>query len=111
MIIDSHAYCFEPADSPIGYSDVEEHMRWVQAGQAGHYQPAYRLRDRAPGSSEVLAPQGKWQTSTLPDVDFRIDRSAGKVVWTADGKDYTCWLSAQMGQIVNRDFELILRAL
>jgi len=89
VIIDSHAYCFEPADSPVGYSGVEEHMKWVQAGQAGHYQPAYRLRDRAPGSPEVLAPQGKWQVSSLPDVDFRIDRSAGRVVWTSGGEDYT----------------------
>ena len=38
MIIDSHAYCFAPADSLLGYDSVAEHLQWVQAGQAGHYQ-------------------------------------------------------------------------
>ena len=89
MIIDSHAYCFEAADSLLGYSSVAEHLRWVQAGQAGHYQPAFRLRDRAPGSSEVLAPKNKMDMSTLPDVNLRVDGAAGRVVWTVDGEDYT----------------------
>ena len=88
MIIDSHAYCFEPADSLPGYSSVAEHLAWVQMGQAGHYQPAFRLRDRMPGSSDLLAPAGT-DISTLPDVDLRIDHAAGRVVWTVDGEDYT----------------------
>ena len=89
MIIDSHVYCFEPADSPNGYDSVEEHLRWVQAGQAGHYQPAFRLRDRAPGSSDLLAPDGPKGLSPNPDVNLRIDHEAGRVVWTIDGDDYT----------------------
>ena len=89
MIVDSHAYCFGPANSLLGYSSVAEHLRWVQAGQAGHYQPAFRLRDRAPGSSEVLAPRGNRDLSSLPDVNLRIDAEAGRVVWTVDGEDYT----------------------
>ena len=89
MIIDSHSYCFEPADSLPGYSSVAEHLRWVQSGQAGHYQPAFRLRDRALGSSEVIAERTKHDLSTLPDVNFRIDGAAGRVVWTVDGEDYT----------------------
>ena len=89
MIIDSHAYCFEAADSPRGYASVEDHLRWVQAGQAGHYQPAFRLRDRAPGSSDVLAPEGAKGLSPVPDVNLRIDHEAGRVVWTVDGEDYT----------------------
>ena len=36
MIIDSHAYCFAAADSLMGYDSVAEHLRWAQAGQAGH---------------------------------------------------------------------------
>lgn len=43
MIIDSHAYCFAAADSLMGYDSVAEHLRWAQAGQAGHYQPAFSL--------------------------------------------------------------------
>lgn len=89
MIIDSHAYCFEPADSLRGYASVDEHLRWVQAGQAGHYQPAFRIRDRAPATSDVLAPEGTRDLSLLPDVKLRIDHDAGRVVWTVDGEDYT----------------------
>ena len=33
MIIDSHAYCFEPLDSPRGYASGEEHLRWAQAAK------------------------------------------------------------------------------
>ena len=89
MIIDSHAYCFGPADGPGGHASAEEHLRWVQAGQAGHYQPAFRIRDREPGTSEILAPHGKWDLSSLAEVDFRINGDAGRVVWTVDGDDYT----------------------
>ena len=44
MIIDSHAYTFEAADSLMGYDSVAEHLRWVQEGQARHYQPAFSLQ-------------------------------------------------------------------
>ena len=89
MIIDSHAYTFEAADSLMGYDSVDEHLRWVQAGQASHYQPAFNLGDRSPGSSEVLAPGESDVLTGLPDVDFRIDHAAGRVVWTVDSEDYT----------------------
>ena len=61
----------------------------MQSGQAGHYQPAFRLRDRQPVSSEALAAGDKWDLSTLPDVNFRIDNAAGRVLWTVDGEDCT----------------------
>ena len=48
MIIDSHVYCFEPADSARGYASSEEHLKWVQAAHAEHHQPAFRIGDRAP---------------------------------------------------------------
>ena len=89
MIIDSHAYTFEAADSLMGYDSVDEHLRWVQAGQASHHQPAFSLSDRSRGSSEVLAPGESDVLTGLPDVDFRIDHAAGRVVWTVDGEDYT----------------------
>ena len=89
MIIDSHAYCFEAADSPLGYDNAAEHLRWVQTGNAGHYQPAFRTRDRAPGRSDVLVAEGTSVLSDLPDVNFRIDHKAGRVLWTVDGEDYT----------------------
>ena len=88
MIIDSHAYCFEPADSPRGYASGEEHLRWVQKAQASHHQPAFRLRDRVEGPSEVLDPN-KGDLDGLPDVNFRIDRASGRVLWDHQGETYT----------------------
>jgi predicted TIM-barrel fold metal-dependent hydrolase len=89
MIVDSHAYCFESLDLPGGHSSVEERLRWVQASHAGHHQPAWRICDRAPASSEELNPQGKWNLGSLPDVKFRADNERGRVVWTVDGEDYS----------------------
>ena len=89
MIIDSHAYCFEPADSPRGYASSEEHLKWVQASHAVHHQPAFRIRDRAPGSSDILAPEGRRDLSNLPDVRFRINHPRGRVVWNYEGDEYT----------------------
>ena len=89
MIIDSHAYCFEPADSARGYASADEHLGWVQRGQARHHQPAFRTRDRAPGSSSVLAPKGDIGMSELPDLNLRVDHATGRIVWTVDAEDYT----------------------
>ena len=89
MIVDSHVYTFLPADDPRGYSSVEEHMARVQASNARHHQPALRLSDRAPSSSMVLNPEGAYDLDGLPDLDFRLDREAGRVVWTVDGEDHT----------------------
>ena len=89
MIIDSHAYCFEPADSPRGYASSEEHLKWVQASHAVHHQPAFRIRDRAPGPSDILAPEGRRDLSNLPDVRFRINHPRGRVVWNYEGDEYT----------------------
>ena len=89
MIIDSHLYCFEPADQPAGFASSAEHLRWVQAAQAGHHQPAWRIRDREPVPSRVLAPAGRGDLSRLPEVNFRADRDHGRLVWTIDGEDCT----------------------
>ncbi len=89
MIIDSHAYCFPPGDEKAGYADARDHLRWMQAEHAVHHQPAWRVRDRAPASSEAIAPEAPGDWSTLPDVDFRVDRTHGRVVWTIDGEDCT----------------------
>ena len=81
MIIDSHAYCFEPADSPRGYADSREHLREVQMSHARHHQPAFRIRDRVQGPSDVLDPKGDGRLDDLPDLNFRVDRAAGRVLW------------------------------
>ncbi|MDP7236394.1 MAG: amidohydrolase family protein [Candidatus Latescibacteria bacterium] len=89
MIVDSHAYCFQPGDSPAGFARVEDRLMWIQSGQAAHHQPAWRVRDRAPASSEGLGPQDRSGWSVLPDVDFRIDHEKGRVAWTIYGEEYT----------------------
>ena len=88
MIFDSHAYCFLPADSPRGYADGAEHLRWVQSANARHHQPAFRTRDRAPGPSEVLAPGGR-DLASLPDLGFHVDHERGRVAWEYEGEEYT----------------------
>ncbi|MDA0747362.1 MAG: amidohydrolase family protein [bacterium] len=89
MIIDSHVYCFEPGDDAAGFASREEHLRWVQEAQGLHHQPAWRVRDRAPASSEGLIPESYAHWAEMPDVNFRIDHAKGRVVWTIDGEDYT----------------------
>ena len=89
MIVDSHVYTFLPVDSARGYSSREEHLGWAQAPHAGHHQPAFRLKDRAPSSSAVLNAEGAYDHDKLPDLDFRTDHAAGRVVWTVDGEDHT----------------------
>ena len=89
MIVDSHVYTFPPADDPRGYSGSTEHLARVQASYAGHHQPAFRLSDRAESDSSVLNPEGGYDLDGLPDVDFRLDKEAGRVVWTVDGEDHT----------------------
>ena len=89
MIVDSHAYCFQPGDETAGFATAAEHLAWIQPSQALHYQPAWRLRDRAPASSEGLGEVTPSDWSSMPDVDFRIDRDCGRVVWTIDGEEFT----------------------
>ena len=86
MIIDSHAYCFEPADSALGYESAEAHLAWVQRSMARHHQPAFRLKDRQPGPSHVL---DSVAGEKLPDLNFRIDKDAGRVLWDYNGDIYT----------------------
>ncbi len=89
MIIDSHAYCFEPADSPHGYTDSRAHLREVQMSQARHHQPAFSIRDFAPGPSDVLDPRADGDLDALPDLNFRVDHAGGRVLWDYQGETYT----------------------
>jgi len=89
MIIYSDASCFELADSANGCASSEEHLRGFQTGQAGHYMPAFRILDRSPASSEVLAQGGAKGLPAPSVVNLRIDHDAGRVISTIDGEDYT----------------------
>ena len=57
MIVDSHAYCFPPGDSKAGYSNVRQHLNWIQSEHAKHHQPAWNIRDRSPAPSMDIGPQ------------------------------------------------------
>ncbi len=89
MIVDAHAYCFTPADTPAGHASSAEHLNWLQTANAGHHQPAMRLSDRSSADAAALAPGGFNDLDDLPDVVFRADHDRGRVVWTIDGQDYT----------------------
>ena len=58
MIVDSHAYCFTAPDTLAGHPTVQDHLDLWQWGYAGHHQPAFRLRDRAPGDASLLLEAG-----------------------------------------------------
>ena len=78
MIIDTHAYCFEPWGCARGYESPAAHLALLQSGNAGHHQPALRINDGVIGDSAAL---------TRDDCDFRLDRLRGRIEWadTADG--------------------------
>ena len=89
MILDSHVYTFLPVDDARGYACSLEHLRMAQASHARHHQPSFRLSDRSPSSSIVLNPEGERDYERLPDLNFRADHAAGRIVWTVDGEDHT----------------------
>lgn len=89
MIIDSHAYCFQPGNHPAGFTTAAEHLAWIQTSQGLHHQPAWRISDRTLASSDGLGSEAPTNWSALPNVDFRIDNECGRVVWTIDGEDRT----------------------
>jgi len=90
MIVDSHAYCFTAPDTLAGHPTVEDHLALWQWGYAGHHQPAFRVRDRAPGDASLLLETGAdGRVRPAADRDFRVDHDRGRLVWTVGGDDYT----------------------
>ncbi len=90
MIVDSHAYCFTAPDTLAGHASGQDHLDLWQWAYAGHHQPAFRVRDRAPGDAGLLlesTPDGGRRLAR--DRDFRVDHERGRLTWTVDGDDYT----------------------
>jgi len=88
LIIDSHVYCFVSPDLPAGHPTAIEHLAEVQVFHALHHQPAWRVRDRAPADARrLLDPTPDEPLRPARDVNFRVDREHGRVVWTIDGED------------------------
>ncbi len=89
MIVDSHAYCFTAPDSAAGHPSAATHLELWQWAYAQHHQPAFRVRDRAPGNAGLLLERGEnggWRTA---DRAFRVDHERERLVWTVDGEEYT----------------------
>ncbi|MBS0631995.1 MAG: amidohydrolase [Verrucomicrobia bacterium] len=89
-VIDSHVYCFTPPDTPAGHASGAEHMAYWQRQYALHHQPAFRVRDRAPGDShQLLDPCLDSPLRLAGNRHFRVDRNCNRLIWTIDGEDYT----------------------
>lgn len=90
MIIDSHVYCFPAPDTLAGHPSIAAHLEFWQRQQAVHHQPAFRVRDRAPGNSRaLLAPTAEDPLHLAQGVNFRVDRVCNRLVWSIAGEDYT----------------------
>ena len=88
MIYDGHAYCFPDQRGDGGFADPDEFRRHLQLGMAGHFQPAWRVKDRAPADSSGLFDQSLGLSfEALKDADFRA-AGHGRFEWTVDGVDY-----------------------
>ena len=77
MIIDSHTYCFKPANDIDGYENKEEHLNWIKDANKSHHQPLISLTDRT-----ILS-------KTESNMKFDIDNKTGRVLWETNGKLYT----------------------
>lgn len=89
MIVDSHAYCFTAPDTRAGHPSVQHHLDLWQWGYSQHHQPAFRVRDRAPGDASLLLDDGGDRPRLAGDRAFRVDHERERLVWTIDGEDYT----------------------
>lgn len=89
-IVDSHVYCFPAPDTAAGHATGQAHLDLWQRQYALHHQPAFRVRDRAPGDSHLLLNPSATDPGRLArDRRFRVDRTCQRLVWTVDGDDYT----------------------
>lgn len=90
MIVDSHVYCFTAPDTPAGHASGTEHLDLWQRQYALHHQPAFRVRDRAPGDARLLLDPAPGDPLRLArNRHFRVDREHKRLVWTVEGEDYT----------------------
>ena len=96
MIIDGHAYCFPPVDSPAGYDSVEDKLRVLQRELGGHHQSVWRIRDRAPADNGTLVDP---DTQELRPITWR--RRMQQFVWEYEGETFT----KQYFPPMLRDFE------
>jgi predicted TIM-barrel fold metal-dependent hydrolase len=88
MIFDGHAYTFPSLKGTGGFQDPDQLRRHLQQAMATHPQPAWRLRDRAPGdNSGLIDLDDPSVLSALKEARFRT-AGLGRFEWTVDGEDY-----------------------
>jgi len=88
MLFDGHAYCFPALDGCGSFKDQETLRRHLQQAIATHHQPAWRVRDRAPGDTDSLVDQSRSsRIDALKDANFRV-AGHGRFEWAVDGELY-----------------------
>lgn len=87
MIFDGHAYCFPSMSGSGGFTEPETFRRHLQQAMATHFQPAWRVRDRARADASGLIDMSNWTSlDALKDASFRAAKN-GRFEWTVEGED------------------------
>jgi predicted TIM-barrel fold metal-dependent hydrolase len=87
MIFDGHAYCFPSMSGSGGFTEPETFRRHLQQAMATHFQPAWRVRDRAQADASGLIDMSNWTSlDALKDASFRAAKN-GRFEWTVEGED------------------------
>ena len=90
MIVDSHVYCSRRPTRWPGTRPSQDHLDCGSGATRGHHQPAFRLRDRAPGDASLLleagGPDGRQLRATGRSASTTTPSGS---IWTVDGEDYT----------------------
>ncbi|HEY3079849.1 MAG TPA: amidohydrolase family protein [Chloroflexota bacterium] len=90
-IFDGHAYCFPSLRGPAGFSDPALFGRHLQHAIATHFQPLWRMGDRAPADSRLLVDPAIWPrldaVRAARETRFRAADN-GRFEWTLDGEEY-----------------------
>lgn len=88
MIYDGHAYCIPDLTGDGGFESREEFQRLLQFITAHHFQPAWRVRDRAPGDNHGLADLSRpFDLDAVKPARFRATAN-GRLEWESDGEVY-----------------------
>ena len=88
MIYDGHAYCIPDLSGDGGFEHREEFQRLLQFITAHHFQPAWRVRDRAPGDAHALTDLSRpFDLDAVKPARFRAT-AHGRLEWESEGEVY-----------------------
>ena len=88
MIYDGHAYCIPDLRGDGGFESREEFQRLLQFITAHHFQPVWRVRDRAPADGATLADLSRpFDLDAVRPARFRAT-AHGRLEWESGGEVY-----------------------